>query len=37
MVWPEADTLKRLYAIVPFDQRVQRITSRIWAKFKAGA
>ena len=35
-IWPDADTVRRLYTIAPFDQKVQRLLARTWSKFKTG-
>lgn len=35
-IYPDADTLKNLYTVSPYDSKVQRVATRLWTKIKSG-
>jgi putrescine transport system substrate-binding protein len=35
-VYPDAETLGRLFTSTPYDLRVQRLITRMWTDLKAG-
>ncbi len=35
-IYPDAETLKKLYTTSPYDARVQRVVTRLWTKIKSG-
>lgn len=35
-VYPNAETMKRLFVVTPYAQDVQRVVTRVWTRFKTG-
>lgn len=35
-IYPDEDTMKNLYTVVPYDPKVQRTVTRLWTKVKSG-
>jgi len=35
-IYPDADTMSRLFTVTAYDTKVQRVLTRIWTKFKTG-
>lgn len=35
-IYPDEETMKNLYTIVPYDPKVQRVVTRLWTKVKSG-
>ncbi len=35
-IYPDAATLENLYTTTPYDQRVQRVVTRLWTRIKSG-
>jgi putrescine transport system substrate-binding protein len=36
-VYPSADVMNKLYLVTPYDQKVQRVVTRIWQSVKSGS
>jgi len=35
-IYPDAETLEKLYTTSPYDAKVQRVVTRLWTKIKSG-
>jgi len=35
-IYPDADTMSRLFTVTAYDTKVQRVLTRVWTKFKTG-
>ena len=35
-IYPDEETMKNLYTVVPYDPKVQRVVTRLWTKVKSG-
>jgi putrescine transport system substrate-binding protein len=35
-IYPDAETMKKLFVSTPYSQQVQRIVTRVWTRVKTG-